>query len=198
MDGDGEYQECLDIIDEIAGISDVSDYLQSCIDLACAEREAAPITDADFFFPDVNQENLLDGMYSVLWKNYIIANENRKNIRLLELSCDCDFTPLKADSFISRRIQAVIKRRHERFMENSCNVFKKVLVFLHRSGIVKIVNKENNSDVNWEILMSYIIFDDLSTEYKDEYFCGYTVEFTTELFFSALVNKLFTFQMETI
>ena len=150
---DKGYEQYLDNIDEFYGVTDLTEYLENCLNTAkAAERCSISVlynNDSDGLTADI----LLDAMYSVLMNMYEYTTKSTLyGIQWLEPPYNDELTALKMDKFVRRRIKAIMKKHHERFMQCPEEEFKKVLIFLMRSGIITLKNTTTENNIVERIL----------------------------------------------
>lgn len=186
------YEQYLDSIDEFYGVTDLTEYLEDCLTTAkAAERCSASVlynNDSD----GLTVEILLGAMYSVLIKMYEYTTESTLyGVQWLESSYNYDFTAIKMDKFVRRRIKTFMEKHQKRFMQCSEEEFKKVLIFLMRSGIIALKNTATENDIVDRLLNDCFSHNE-NTDFKESYFRDYIAMLKHPIFFTALMKRIFS------
>lgn len=187
LNGWGNYDRYLDEIADFHGICDLKEYLNSCLEVAEAADEHSLNIVYNNEHSGLTADILLDAMYSVLLNTYRrIAETTIYGIQLIERPCSNELTALKLDNYVRRRITEYLEECHERFMQVSEDMFKEILIFLWRSGIVMYENISEDNNVAGRLISG--CFSRGENIFKEDYFQTLIVKFTHPVFPTALMK----------
>lgn len=187
-----DYEKYLDSIDLFHGITDIRKHLEACLTEAEMSEKNAGTVIYNNDYTDLTVDKLLDAMYSVLLYSYNNAvNGTLHGIQLIERESEFELTALKMEKCIRRRIKAFWQKCHERFMNSSEKEFKKILIFLWRSGLVSLSNAEDVGGKNpVGDLLNDCVSCKMETNFKGSFYRDYIVRINHPLFFSALIKNM--------
>lgn len=177
-----------DSADEPYGIRDLNAYLNGCLEIAKAADEHSVHIVYNNEYSGLNAEMLTDAMYSVLLNTCGYSSGTALcSVQLAEPSALNEPAAL-TDKLVRGRINACMQERHERFMQLSCDEFRKALIFLWRSGIVEFENTAESNAVR--AMLNSCISSSADADYRLQYFRDFTVRLTHPLFVSALIGRI--------